>query len=191
MMKTKMLAFAAATAIAMATPASAATYIVNVSGNGVSATGSIETDGTLGLLARVNVLDWQFNLTDAGGSFMINGPSNSQLLFFNAPALTATATGLFFDFSGSGAVLFQNPQVGSTINFLCYTGSALCGGSYNRISITVQNFGGGISQAGVQQIATASAVPEPTAWAMMIAGVGMAGGALRRRRAANTTVRFA
>ena len=189
MLKIKMLALVAATALS--TPASAATYIVNVSGNGVSATGSIETDGTLGVLARANVLDWQFNLTDAGGSFLINGPSNSQLLFFNAPALTATATGLFFDFSGSGAVLFQNPQVGSTINFLCYTGSALCGGGYNRISITVQNFGSGISQAGVQQIATAAAVPEPTAWAMMIAGVGMAGGALRRRRAVKTTVRFA
>jgi hypothetical protein len=97
----------------------------------------------------------------------------------------------FFDFYGSGAVLFQNPQVGSTINFLCYTGSALCGGGYNRISISVKNFGGGISQAGVQQIATAAAVPEPAAWAMMIAGVGMAGGALRRRRVVKTTVRFA
>lgn len=189
MMKTKILAIAAASALAM--PASAATYIVNASGNGVSATGSIETDGTLGLLTRANVLDWQFTLKDAGGSFLISGPSNSQLMFFNAPALTATAKGLFFDFYGSGAVLFQNPQVGSTINFLCYTGSALCGGGYNRISISVKNFGGGISQAGVQQIATAAAVPEPAAWAMMIAGVGMAGGALRRRRAVKTTVRFA
>ena len=34
------------------------------------------------------------------------------------------------------------------------------------------------------------AVPEPATWAMMIAGVGMAGGALRRRKG-NVSVRFA
>jgi len=36
-----------------------------------------------------------------------------------------------------------------------------------------------------------TAVPEPAAWAMMIGGFGVAGGALRRRKAARTTVRFA
>ncbi|RYE96095.1 MAG: PEP-CTERM sorting domain-containing protein, partial [Oxalobacteraceae bacterium] len=34
------------------------------------------------------------------------------------------------------------------------------------------------------------AVPEPASWALMIAGVGMAGGALRRRRV-STKVSFA
>jgi len=36
-----------------------------------------------------------------------------------------------------------------------------------------------------------SSVPEPASWAMMIAGVGIAGGALRRRRSVKTTVSFA
>lgn len=36
-----------------------------------------------------------------------------------------------------------------------------------------------------------SAVPEPAGWAMMIAGFALVGGALRRRRAVRTTVRYA
>jgi hypothetical protein len=36
-----------------------------------------------------------------------------------------------------------------------------------------------------------TAVPEPASWAMMIAGVGVAGGALRRRRSVKTNVSFA
>ncbi len=36
-----------------------------------------------------------------------------------------------------------------------------------------------------------AAVPEPTSWAMMLAGFGIVGGALRRRRAQSVTVRFA
>jgi hypothetical protein len=36
-----------------------------------------------------------------------------------------------------------------------------------------------------------AAVPEPAAWGMMIGGFGLAGGALRRRKAVRTTVRFA
>lgn len=36
-----------------------------------------------------------------------------------------------------------------------------------------------------------SAVPEPATWAMMIGGIGMIGGAMRRRRAVSTKVSFA
>jgi hypothetical protein len=38
---------------------------------------------------------------------------------------------------------------------------------------------------------TAGAVPEPTTWAVMIAGMGVVGGAMRRRRTVSTKVSFA
>lgn len=48
--------------------------------------------------------------------------------------------------------------------------------------VEVLDYAGGI---------TASAVPEPATWGMMILGVGVAGGALRRRRAGTATARLA
>ncbi|MBM6577730.1 PEPxxWA-CTERM sorting domain-containing protein [Microvirga sp. SRT01] len=43
----------------------------------------------------------------------------------------------------------------------------------------------------VYDLAAGGGVPEPASWALMIAGIGAAGGALRRRRAVSTTVSFA
>lgn len=184
---------AATTALVLATsPAVAAVYAVSQSGSGVSATGSITTDGTLGTLAQANITDWVFNLNDGSSTFTLNGASNSQLLY--SGGLSATATGLFFDFSGTGIALFQNPATGSGINFICFTGSPLCGGGTNRTSISVSNFGGGIAQQGVQQIGrleNGGAVPEPATWAMMISGFGIAGFAMRRFRDRKVSVTFA
>ena len=39
--------------------------------------------------------------------------------------------------------------------------------------------------------AVSLAVPEPSSWAMMIGGVGLIGGAMRRRQKVNTTIRYA
>jgi hypothetical protein len=60
-------------------------------------------------------------------------------------------------------------------------------GSYSIEGIVLASpFGGG---GGAMRVDTAGAVPEPSTWAMMIGGLGLAGVALRRRRA--TTVSFA
>jgi hypothetical protein len=166
-----------------AAPASAIVYSVNVGNSTLGAVGFIKTDGTIGTIAQSNIVDWEFALADNGSRFFLDGPSNSGLLLAGT-GMTATATGLFFNFSGSGFALFQNPAPGSGINFICFAGQ-LCGGASNRISITVDTFGDGIPQQGVVQIGFAGGggvIPEPATWAMMIAGFGLVGGALRRRR---------
>lgn len=176
-----------------AVPASAAVYVVSQSGGGVSATGTITTDGTLGSLGNANVIDWQFNLNDGSGTFSLNGSANSQRSI-SGSGLTATATGLFFDFSGAGFALFQNPSIGSGVNFICFAGNNVCGGGTNRTSITVSNFGGGFAQQGVQQIGRLDgqgAVPEPATWALMMLGFGGIGYAMRRRASVKTTVSYA
>lgn len=181
-MKTIALLLATAGAAVMTTPALAEVYDVDISGNGLSAIGTITTDGTLGVLSAANVTAFGITIDDGDSSFFLDGYGNAQL-DVTGSGFTATATGLFFDFSGTGYALFQNPFIGSGINFLCFAGS-LCGGDSNRISITVDEFGGGIAQTGIQQVATRAGgvVPEPATWAMMIGGLGLAGGALRTRR---------
>ena len=71
----------------------------------------------------------------------------------------------------------------------------LTGTSYFAV---VTAFGNGVSGAyaltisgpGTVTVGDGGGVPEPATWAMMIGGIGAAGGALRRRKA-NVTVRYA
>lgn len=165
-----------------AAPASAIVYGVDVGNSTLGAVGFIETDGTIGVISQSNIVDWAFILTDNGSNFFLDGPSNSELLL-TGTGMTATSTGLFFNFSAPGFALFQNPVIGSSINFICFAGS-FCGGEANRISITVDTFGDGIPQQGTVQIGFAGGggvIPEPATWALMIAGFGLVGSALRRR----------
>ncbi|WP_235913335.1 PEPxxWA-CTERM sorting domain-containing protein [Croceibacterium salegens] len=180
-LKKTLLAAVCLTGCMVATPASATVYLVNVSGNGLSANGSVTTDGTIGALTTSNITDWFFDLDDGFSTFSLNGPSNST--FLTSSGLSATASGLFFDFGGSGYALFQNPYISSGINFVCFTGSQLCGGGTNRVSVSVNNFGAGftLGRGGLQQIgsATIGAVPEPATWALLLLGFMGIGGALR------------
>ena len=181
----RILAAASVAALLAAAPAAAVVYTVNVGNSTLGATGFIETDGTIGTIGSGNIIDWEFNLADNGTSFTLSGASNSGKLV-SGNTLSATATSLFFDFSGSGLAAFQNPAIGSGINFICFTGNGICGGGSNRISITTNTFGDGIPQSGLVQIGTAAggAVPEPASWAMLIAGFGLVGAVARRRRTA-------
>jgi hypothetical protein len=68
-----------------------------------------------------------------------------------------------------------------------FIGAATQGVRYIAYSFGPTGFpyGFGNGGAGVQQLfAETSAAPEPAAWGLMIAGFGLAGAALRRRRAA-------
>ena len=77
--------------------------------------------------------------------------------------------------------------------FVSFAFTALTAGSYS-LQLGVRNVGDSTvsSYAVIDNVAVAAAavVPEPATWAMMIGGIGAAGGALRRRKA-NVSVRFA
>jgi len=125
-------------------PALAATvYNVNIVSGVTSATGTITTDSTSGVLAEQNILDWDLRLQILGDTTLLEGPSSSFKLLQGA-ALTATASGLFFDFSSlsGGLLVFQGGFLGSGIGICfsdasssCYDSSQIAVGP--RITVTV------------------------------------------------------
>ena len=173
-------------------PASATVYNMDLESGSSSAIGTVTTNSTTGTLHGSNILGWDIVITDGSGSHELIGPGQSVSVA--GTSLTATNTGLFFDFSAdeSGGA---NPQwlyfqTGGTGEFVCFNANqgACSGGDPSSVSLNTKpnNFNNtsSISENGNVEIAQAAvaAVPEPSTWAMMILGFLGIGFLARRRR---------
>jgi hypothetical protein len=100
-------------------------YDVNLAVAIGSATGSITTDGVIGVLSTADITGWNLTLNDGTRTHLLQGPSLNSSVAVRGSHLTASATGLFFNFSGSdeGDVIFDD----STGAFLCFRDAALAG----------------------------------------------------------------
>lgn len=159
------------------------TYNVNLlMMNDGSATGFIETDGTVGVLAAGDVLDWNLLLYGGltmGGSdtFDLLGPlsgSNSETAVVGS-ALSATATQLLFDFSTVSAYLeFSGPG-----GYLCIessTGFLPCWPAGESLHVSGGGGGDTGTLSGTGVIGTASSTPstpEPSTLALLGAGTAL------------------
>jgi len=86
------------------------TYDVNLAVGVGGVTGTIETDGHTGVIGAADILAWNLNVTGNGASLnLVNGPSGVLVgnIFdplnpsAGTPDLTATASHIFFNFSGT------------------------------------------------------------------------------------------
>ena len=138
-----------------------------------------------------------------------NGPSTYGAPFRDLTSLKAVANGVTYTSLSTGYFYSfgaQEAGFGTLANgyFINFTGLTGYDGSTAKAPTAVE-FGGAAGQAFVTDNGTAfindasnlvfsasvaGVVPEPATWAMMIGGIGAAGGALRRRKA-NVSVRFA
>jgi hypothetical protein len=107
--------------------ASPITYSVNRTIAAGSLTGTIQTDGTVGVLTAANITDWNLTLNDGISTFILTGPAsgNNSHVFIVGNDVSATAAALLFNFSGvdSGYFLFQ-VSFGSGQHYYCDATSA-------------------------------------------------------------------
>jgi hypothetical protein len=172
-----------------ATSAEAITYVGSASG--ISLTGTmapttvsyeITTDGTLGTLGAANFTGFSITVDVNGNSLTTSGTPFTQIF---GPVVSATATQLLYDFTQPGAFVLFEPN---STQAVCFTndGSECAGAgpvtAWISYPLSVTSF-----QSQPQgSMVIGSAVPEPTSWAMLIAGFGLTGAAMRRRRTVQT-----
>ncbi len=119
--------------------------------------------------------------TVAGQSYTLNF-AYSHNLFSNDPSASAIF-GIYNGTFGPLLAPFQpfSHNTGTSTNLDWRNASFSFVASSGQTTIAFGNVTGG-SNAGVLIDSVSVAVPEPAAWAMMIAGFGLVGGAVRRRK---------
>jgi hypothetical protein len=188
-----LLALAAFGSAGAAVWAAPITYtLADLGVSGAQATGTITTDGAIGILTASDITSWNIALIDGVGHTGVTlTPIDSTFAYgnnFPTPRnpLTATATALNFNFSDSfpsDFVSFNGP-LGQSV---CYgNGACLFAASADYMVVAVEQ--GTFTSAaltGTQAIATAAAptssTPEPSS-AILVSGVLMALAVRRVRR---------
>ena len=163
------------------------TYNVNQTIGAGSVVGTVETDGTLGVLGTANFIAWNLALNGVGASYVITDADSTVLVV--GSDTTGTATDIFFNYSGAddGYLLFQQGLF-SGMHYWCNaTSSTTC---FQGASVVPESFSDPSAQnearSGNQIIATAAAsVSEPASLALLAAALGGMG--LARCRRGKTT----
>lgn len=189
-MKKLVLAMLAASAMTVSAPLLAAPIVYTgfQQVGSIAANYSITTNGNIGLLNQSNITAFSFSLAD----------SISTISFDQS---TATANGLFNATSTTLSILGGTQfDLSANTNFNNFSRNISFDTFLTQAQIADMAHGGAINRSASQPntIAFATslptvtpAVPEPATWAMMIAGFGMVGFAMRRRQKMSTIVRFA
>jgi len=166
--------------IASSAKAAPITYDVSIAlDGGYKETGSITTNGTLGALTLSDITSWTFDLSyavpvDGQTSTIISSTDKYANITGNAGALTATATGLFFNFTDSSRTaeswwFADGPSSGNDLKYALFLGIGSGSGSVT-VNFTY-NADTSVSESGDQQIGVA-VTPLPGSSLLFLTGFG-------------------
>jgi hypothetical protein len=172
----------------------------NVNGGLGAVAINITTDNTLGSLADFNIVNYDIQFANFFTFESATLRFTDSFASVTGPGLMASPTALTFDFDSFSRFVVTN---GSQFYGMSGAGLGLSLAQCNfNPRCETLFFGGGSAFSTVLDghdgsftLATApmgppGGVPEPASWALMIAGFGLAGAALRRRKA-RLNVRYA
>jgi hypothetical protein len=153
--------------------------------------GSITTDGTLGVLQASHIRDYSLTLTDnlRPADDVTLTPGNSSIVEDAGNGLSASATGLSFDFSHAGAVFAiqaNSPGPFTGFHYFCFQaaggpcadGETIVPDYYAVDGVEVTGLSGSLP---LNPPPPPTGVPEPAALTLL--GVGLLGTLAFRRRA--------
>jgi hypothetical protein len=168
-MKTKLLGLIVCVSLLGMSQAGATTYTVSDTLGSVGVTGFIQTDGTLGPLATANITDFNLLLNNGTSTFDLTGPlsGNNSVFFVVGNDLTATLSGLFYNFSNTNFsyVIFFDGA------YLCLdNANGQCSANASALTIYLDGFFPMTRAAGDNQIASVSTTPLPSTWLMLLSG---------------------
>ena len=186
----------AATLLAPAAPAAATRYLGTRSVGTGTVDLSIDTNGKIGTLAAADIVAWTVTLHDPSAAFSLRtltndaaGGSLRSFVVVGGAAVTATATALSFTY-GLGDLEFDaNYTIRpfyQIVSAMCATGAFGDAGACEQFDTGSDYYSSHAQYSlhaptGTIVIGTAAAVPEPTAWSLMIVGFGLVGGLIRAR----------
>ena len=148
------------------------TYDVNLIIGQGSVVGTITTDGNIGVLDAGDITAWNLQLNGVGAMLNLTNLNSNAYSDGNGGDLTATTSGLYFNFSGTdeGDFGFQIVHYSGNDYFFVRRPSAygLVGGAE---TVVPQNYYDPSTQVakvtGDLIIASASIVPEPSSFALL------------------------
>jgi hypothetical protein len=147
---------AGASASAMAGAAAPITYYISDAILGLTFAGTITTDGTIGVLAKKNILNWSVTVSEFGGGGYTFSKSSGGTLSVAGRDLTASATSISFNFGDN------NPATAGSFLFSDSTHSAFAGSS-EFVFCSTYSYCGGTGQEGGDFKGTYVAFAYPTA----------------------------